>query len=348
MAQSRASGLRELTLIVTDLYLAPASEERTEASPIPVEPSVASTSLPALERILARASTRHGGDWRAWLGSQAGWSREVATPVAAISRCAVRDPAPGEWWLATPVHLEAALDHVRLALVLSLSQAEWAVLAASFRNDFASAPLELVDGNGAAGFLLAGRAIDVRTIDPARTIGRDLHGALPAGAESALMKRLMTEIQMWLHTHPLNVERESQGQLPANGLWIWGGGALVPIERGAVPVLLADDLFARGLWRLAGASVNSLPPRLEPGMIAPTSEQGSLLIVISLAQLNGASDHERMEALDRSWLQPALDAVRAGAVAELRLHLNDRYYALKRTDLLRFWRPRRPWLEAIT
>lgn len=291
---------------------------------------------------------RPGGDWRAWLAAQVGWPNDAAVAVAAISRYAVHEVAPGQWWLATPVHLEAALDHVRLTNVLALSPADWTALAASYRSDFAAAPLELVGGRGPNGFLFADRAIDARTTDPARAIGRDVHGALPTGADAAPIKRTMTEIQMWLHTHPLNVEREAQGRPPVNALWIWGGGGLVPLDRREVPALLAADLFARGLWRLAGSAADSLPARLEPGIIAPSSEQRSLVIVISLAQLYGETDDERMEALDRSWLQPALDAVRAGAVTQFRLHVNDRLYALKRADLLRFWRPRRPWLEAIT
>lgn len=36
--------------------------------------------------------------------------------------------------------------------------------------------------------------------------------------------RLFNEIQMLLHTHPVNAERERQGLLPVNALWFWGEG----------------------------------------------------------------------------------------------------------------------------
>ena len=36
--------------------------------------------------------------------------------------------------------------------------------------------------------------------------------------------RLLNEIQMFLHQHPVNQRRVAQGMLPINSLWCWGGG----------------------------------------------------------------------------------------------------------------------------
>jgi hypothetical protein len=34
----------------------------------------------------------------------------------------------------------------------------------------------------------------------------------------------MSEIEMWLHTLPLNAQRERRGAVPISTLWLWGGG----------------------------------------------------------------------------------------------------------------------------
>jgi hypothetical protein len=38
--------------------------------------------------------------------------------------------------------------------------------------------------------------------------------------------KLLNEIQMFMHQHPVNDERGRSGRLPLNSLWFWGGGGL--------------------------------------------------------------------------------------------------------------------------
>jgi len=323
---------RELTLIVTDLHLAPDSA------------SLESPPLEALELVLARAGSREASDWREWVCSAAGFQRALA--VAPVSRCADQLPRAGQWWLANPVHLEAGLDHVRLAHELMLAPDEWLELESGIRGVL-DPVLGFEGSSGANAYLLAQRELEAGTFDPARAVGNDVHAFLPSGADSSLLIRVMTELQMWLHSHPLNLRREQRGLLPVNGFWIWGGGALP--EQGAarvrdveLPALFSDDAFATGLWRLANGAPGALPGELDRTAIvrAPSS-----IVAVTLRQRAGDSDGERMRVLEQAWIAPALALLRRGDITRLRLHLNNSLFTVTPLDLLRLWRRRRSWLE---
>src|SRR5262245_58309390 len=128
--------MRELTLIVTDLYIAPETRAALADS------SGAREALPVLELLLARAGERRPQEWRALACEIAQVPATSAVPVAALTRAsgAHRAAQPGDraqYWLASPVHLVAALDHVQLSEVLSLGQDEWREIVSGFNAEFA-------------------------------------------------------------------------------------------------------------------------------------------------------------------------------------------------------------------
>ena len=83
------------------------------------------------------------------------------------------------------------------------------------------------------------------TTDPQEVLGEDIGEFLPRGADSARLRRLTSEIEMWLFEHAVNEARRARAAPPISGLWLWGGGAadssLPPVHGWAVG---ADPLFA--------------------------------------------------------------------------------------------------------
>ncbi len=346
---------RELTLILTDLYLPP---EVREALAVAVEPPAA---LPVLEHVFARASAREARDWRELAAAVAGVHVSGAMPVAAVSvaACAREVDRTVQWWVLTPVCLQAAHDHVKLAQVVPLQAGEWAQVAAGLQREFGAdlASLRIPDplpapGAGAEAYVAVREPLEATTTDPLRIVGRDVSASLPEGAQGGMLRRLMTELQMWLHGHPINVEREMRGLPTANALWFWGGGVLpAQVRNGSaaeLPALYSDDCFLRGLWTLRGKQVASLPQGAEARrMTIAGSFARAAIASLSLAELPGNTWQERLGALDREWLGPIVGAMRAGGLEKLALQVNDVLWTLRARDLWRVWRRPRPWLEAI-
>jgi len=136
-------------------------------------------------------------------------------------------------------------------------------------------------------------AVAMTPVERAR--GTALARFLPTGDDAARWRRWQDEIQMLLHAHPVNGERESRGQAPVNAVWFWGGGRLLdaaippPFGANAPPTRLGD--LARGIASLAAAS--------DPAPRRP------LVVSRPLATVEDA------EAFIDETLAPALDALQA-------------------------------------
>jgi hypothetical protein len=330
--------LRELTLILTDLYLDHGSASDAAGWP----------RLAGLETVLTRGFAVDSRDWRSWVCERLGLTLPSRLAIAAIARhtgATERAPA-GQWWLAESIHLEAGVDRVYLtAEAPELSPGEWRELERGFNQAFAAAGFRLVDGAASHAYVASTAHLDVDTIDPARVRGRDILQGFPRGADAAVLNRLMTEIQMWLHEHPVNIARQDRGVATINGLWIWGGGqGPVITTKVAPPALGTDDRFLRGLWALTGGAHERLPPTFEA---LDFERHDSMLITLASAPAKGESAAQALMNLERDWFQPALASLRKGRISRLQLHVNDRLFSLTRLAAWRWWQRLHPWPEKL-
>jgi hypothetical protein len=335
-----------LVIVVPDLYLA--------ATPGPTsEPQL--PGLAQLARLGNWQALPQG--WRSWLAESFERADLAAAAPAAVAaaECAL---TPASYvWFATPLHLLAGLAGVYLDPrgLLKLDAPTRERLRDGFDAMFAAQGYRLLPG--AADALLAvgpqPRA-EVRTTDPARYLGASIEAALPAGAGAPALRQLGSEIEMWLHEHPLNQAR-ARARLPAvSTLWLWGGGvplaaSAAPVPRGhATSVVFSDDPFVVGLSRLAGVPCTPGPRSLTAVLAAQTRRA-----IVTLELFQGCGEAPAMpltllEVFDRDWVVPALAAVRRGALRELSLVANDRRLDLGARAHLRFWRRRRGALAGLT
>jgi hypothetical protein len=328
------TGMRRLTLILSDLYLA------EESAPSPV----GATDLPALEWLL-RVSDKPAriADWRSWLLAQApGKLAELSVTAA----CA-RDFVPGdqlEWaWFATPVNCEARLDHVRMTDrgLLRLGAEERAAACAEFARVF-GAGLALYDGGERTFYLTGLAAPEGTTTDPARLLGADIGSALPARA-AVKLRQLGAEIEMWLHGSALNQARERARQPRISTLWLWRGAAPSRNVRAATrssSVFLGGDPLIDALARHGRMTPRGVPDGLS--RVAADADH----VVAEFAALTGGP-HERLTAIEESWFAPAREALVAGALHELELVANDRVFRISPRARWRFWRRPAPWLTRL-
>jgi hypothetical protein len=329
--------LHELVLIFADLFIAPGA---SNSQSVP--------ALPALSTLLARGQARFTGDWRGWVLCEYGGVRAGRLPVAAAARLVTTpelQSASRHWWLATPVHLDAGLTEVRMADELpALDLAERDALVSDFNRLFAAQGLQLDAAGGAADFLISSPWNDAATIDPFRLSGQNIEAALPTGPDAAQLRRLMTEVQMWLHDHVVNQRRAWRGQPTVNALWIWGGGGELPVRPAALlPTLATDEPFLVGLWKLWKGPLANPADSFAAMRVERFASTQTVLACVAAAR----SPAQALETIERDWMRPALSALRRGVLRRVRLHVNDRLFAISRLDSYRFWRARSNWLDAV-
>jgi hypothetical protein len=189
-------------------------------------------------------------------------------PVAALTAVGAGLAAGGDYWLmADPVTLVPGRTDVTLAgAVRDLTRDQTDELLIALNAHFHGDGLAFVAPrpNLWLAHLAETPLLQTAPLDRARN--EILSDVLPHGEAAAQWRRWQDEIQMLLHTHPVNDVRESGGALPANAVWFWGGGRQVdardaPAVRVDAPPTRLGDL-ARGIGQTASmVSTSAAPPR---------------------------------------------------------------------------------------
>jgi hypothetical protein len=286
-----------------------------------------------------------------------------------------RETQTPQWvWLADPLHLTASLTSLHLMPqgLLRLDGPTQAELCRAFDASFAGTGYALVPTRSGR-FLATGPAPpgEMQTTDPARCLGSAIGDALPQGAAARALRRLGVEIEMWLHEHPINAHRMRTGRPPISTLWLWGGGAPLSAARGLsavderspVAALLGDDPFVDGLSHLLGVPCGPVPYGAAArglASLAAAADRGVVQIELfspggdshppdgsSAAPFHAPAAPAPLEALDRDWIEPALELLARREIACLAVVANDRQVSLTFRDRLKRWRRPRAVLTAL-
>jgi hypothetical protein len=207
------------------------------------------------------ARSRLAGDSEAASPAHHAWLAEhlfrqaLPLPTAPYAFAALAGRAPdGLLWQADPVHLELARDHLVLTPIAAPPDAqETQALIDAANALLADAGLALVVQSD-RWFLRATRPWDVRALPLAAVVGAPLHAVLPQGEDAPRWSRVLTEIQMTWHVHPVNEAREARGVPTVNGLWLHGGGRWAALAPPPFSSVLADAPEWRGAAQAAGAA----------------------------------------------------------------------------------------------
>jgi len=176
--------------------------------------------------------------------------------------------------------------------------------------------------------------------------GRSIDTLLPRGADAQTWRTRLNDVQMLLHGHAVNEERESAGKLPVNSVWLWGGGSMQDRVSAPFNALWSRDAFAAGLAQAARIAARNLPEDAADFLRTSASEGVNLLL---LDQLRGAAQYgdahgwrEGLARLERDWFAPLLEVLRRERIGMVSVHALGPAGVLSsevtRGDLRRFWR----------
>jgi len=306
----------------------------------------------ALDRLVSRATVirvPYQGLESA-LCAQFGMATDRPLPVAPLSYLADCGEAPTQYLMrADPVHLRA--DQSRLRLFEShsffISRDEADALVESINAFNAGRGWRLIAPQPQRWYLSLPASPQLQTCTPAQAAGRDIDAFLPQGQAARHWQAVITELQMLLHDHPVNLARAQRGEPAINSLWLWGGGVLPVSLRAQPDVLYADDALALGLARHAGIARGDVPTRPEP-LWAESVGGNRLLVLGTLAWPAYYDDVEgwlaQLAQLESAWFAPLLAALGTGCIGALTIETcNGRRFVTDRRRQRAFWRRTRPF-----
>jgi hypothetical protein len=238
---------------------------------------------------------------------------------------------PANWISAAdPIYLEPRLDHLCLHALRSNG-----VEPEQMRVLFDYLQTTLGEDNGfgftrlrSYGYISARKPIASAAM-PAYVVDQQKpDDFLPSGEDAAEQRNLLSEIEMALHDHEVNIEREAGGQLPVNSLWLWGGGRAPDQITRAQPPLFSDDGLLTGYWYSATAVATAWP-----GSISECIEQSVAGFVAETPEFD-----DRPELLENCLLE-LREALRSGRLSHLTLLFRDGVRAhVHRSNAVRVWR----------
>jgi hypothetical protein len=284
---------------------------------------------PLLERLIARASGPiHVADWRADAFPVIAPEGVSTPPIAAVALHAMPEADPGVWaCVATPIHLSAGMSSVTMPEdgVLALRPSEADALAADFSRVFGGVEIRLLVGRGDVLLCVFNVMLDVATQDPERVVGQDVFGFQPTGPDGPRLRRLMSEMEMWLFDHEVNRARAAKAQQPISGLWLWGGGR----SRVSLPAIQGWTAGQDPFFAAFGEELR-FPPGAGSGVVVCAADPGS----------------RSWNEVEQRWLTPTIACLRAGRIARVELSAGERRFSVRGGANLRFWRRPRPWWQS--
>ena len=152
----------------------------------------------------------------------------------------------------------------------------------------------------------------------------------------AVADKLLNEIQMFMHQHPVNQQRIQRGTLPINSLWFWGGGRRCRPPDSNLAWFCDDPLlnrFARSLG-LAPRPCSEIDTIAKPG--------DALVIDLRLLELLKTERQAPLEQLlldiDHTLLEPLLAMAHKGRTQIVLRAGYEFDFVLKPSALMKFWR----------
>jgi hypothetical protein len=258
--------------------------------------------------------------------------------LAALRMWGQTGDRPGTWIAAAdPVYMEPRLDRLFLHVLgpEDISRSEMRGLFDGLQETLGTDGALGFARLGSFGYVRATQPIVTAAIPPALVDGRNPDQSLPSSDTAADILKLISEIEMTLHGHPVNAERMACGQPPVNSLWIWGGGYAPERSSVRVPPLFADDSTLRGYWESVDGSAEAWPGTIDACLDACA---------------NGFVAVMPADSRDSAELQTGLlavrEALRSGRLRHAVLVSADGIRAtLRRSDRLRVWRRTSALLE---
>jgi len=296
---------------------------------------------PSLERLLARADRRSRvAAWRAEAFRTIASDSAEHPPPIGVAQWRASGHTEHRGWvaLATPVHLIAGMSNVHLPDdgILEIDPSEADTLVADFNRTFGGGGGRLVRGLKSTLLCVFDAPLAAETTPPEEALGGDVWAHQPRGEGSRELRRLATEIEMWLFDHEVNAARRARGVPVISALWLWGGGAGdTPLPDVTGWTAGDDDLFSaydhRSQYPAAGD--------LTAGGAGP-SRSG----VVVLSTWPGTSAWAENE---QRWLNPALDDLKAGRLSRIEISAAAISFRVSARGLRRFWRRSPPWWESF-
>ena len=252
---------------------------------------------------------------------------------------------------ADPVHLRADLEQAVLSSSadLNITQAESDALCDTLNAHFHQDGLHFFALNKDQWIVSSEKSYTINTTSLTDAVGRNINFILPKGKDAGHWKKILTEAQMLMHTHKVNENRESNGMITINSLWLHGSGEPFIFDHKEVKPEKINSVCSnhdtlKGLAKTGEYDYLKIPATVDDYkkyLLSGKHTTSNLLHMTDLENLVNYTDtrpwlNQLTETLD-NWVYPLI-TFSLNNNFKLTLHAgNQKQYSFSKTDILKFW-----------
>jgi len=219
------------------------------------------------------------------------------------------------------IHLQADKDNARLLPMqaLDVTDDEAEQLVEALNQLIIEDGLEVLR-TSSHHYYLTGMSAAALDTWPAHAVANGkIANYLPRQAEAGDWRRLMTEVQMLFHDHPVNTARANAHQLPINGMWFWGGAQpLNPLPKDNIE-LISADAYTNGFAKTMGITPTN-PGDVDWANLESQATEELIIVELTVYEAWLRGDHAALrqakQDLHDQWITPAQNAVASGLCNE--------------------------------
>ena len=317
-------------------------------------------ALRGLKKLVSRARFNRypAVSSEAWLCQAFELERQRDWPIAPLTLALDgREPGHAYWLRADPVHLKIERDRLLLvdSSLFALTTDEAHALIATLNAHFSGLGVTFHVGGPKRWYAKLERPPDLVTHAISEVAGRDVRGYLPEGADALAWHAIFNEVQMLMHEHAVNSEREGRNEPPVNSVWFWGGGTLATVAGRHFDGVWSANEVAIALAAAAHTRAEPLPSDahawLTSAAARPHPRASHLVVLEDLSAAVAYHDPDawrtRITALDAQWLAPLATALGQGRIREISIvapgEASCSRFDVSRMDLLKIWRRPKVW-----
>jgi hypothetical protein len=312
-------------------------------------------AVPGIELVLAKAdrTSAAGRNYLSTLYSLFGYPESTDADLPEGAVCYLAETGAVEdccFMRADPVHLRP--DRDRLLLFdsghLGIRSEEAEAISEAFNRHFAAEGIRLLIPHPERWYLQLEQCPGLRTSCLTEVVGHHIESFMPGGKDARIWRQRLNETQMLLFQSEVNRQREETGALTINAIWFSGSGRL-PVHSPSVGFnVIADELNALGLAKLAG--LPSLRLSAADAVNWPAETASMMVWMDLLTPVLHADPLAWAQAMQlvEGRMQELVERMRLQGQSCLEIYpCNGEAYTLKPSNLRRFWRRRRKLLDYL-
>lgn len=279
-------------------------------------------------------------------------SETTEFPVGALTRYLVKGDGSSHYWTmrADPVFIQPNRDHLVLmgnaGLDISYEQAQQIVN--DINGTYSDMPWELIALTPKQWVIEQQQTEQLSTHSLSDVVGKNINDYLPKGDNEKHWRALMNELQMFLHSHSVNQQRQMQGLPTINSLWFWGSGELpvlsqIDDQKESFAQCWSDETVSLALARLNNVPRTNLPANGDT-WLKQAITPGHHLLVCELLNIDQVRSDplewwQSLVQFDQQWLSPLVTAVKQNTIDRLQvIDVDGSCYQLTRNQARRWWK----------